>query len=191
DREPSVIAAIEVAKRKVLAQAYLAKRAQEVARPTAAEIQAYYDEHPVLFGERAVYKLQEISIRGTSPQLAAAVKQYEKIKTLEEMAGWLKAAGVPHRSDVSVLAAEELPGTLLGPVSQLRPGQVIKLTTSRGISILQLIGKRREALTLSKAQPAIERYLLNQRLGKQMGQEVLRLKSKATIEYYPPFASAK
>jgi EpsD family peptidyl-prolyl cis-trans isomerase len=187
DQEPRVIAAIEAANEKILAQAYLEKQARTVAQPASAIIQAYYDENPALFGERAIYELQQINIQAGPTQLPAVNEQYRRIKTLNEMVDWLKANDIAHRSSVSVKAAEDLPSDLLKPVAQLKPGQVIKVTTSRGLALLQLTGKRSEPLTLPEAKPKIERYLMNQALGEKMGQVVSRLRKEATIEYYPPY----
>ena len=63
------------------------------------------------------------------------IDQYNRIKTLNDMVDWLKTKNIPHKSGVTVAAAEELPGDLLGPVLQLKEGQVIKVTTTVGVAI--------------------------------------------------------
>ena len=190
DRAPAVVAAIASAKRQILAQAYLEARAQAIPKPTSAMVRAYYDEHPALFSERALYELQAINIRADGAQLADVIDHYNQIKTLNDMVDWLNANNIPHTSNVAVTSAEELPGDLLGPVSGLQAGQVIKVSTDFGVSILQLVGKRAEPMTFVEAQPSIEAALVNQTLGEQMRQAVSELRSKATIEYFPPYAPA-
>jgi EpsD family peptidyl-prolyl cis-trans isomerase len=190
DQAPGVVAAIETASRKILAQAYLEAQARNIPTPTAVMVQAYYDEHPALFRERALYELQEIDIQVNSAQMAAVNDHYNKVKTLNEMTQWLEANGIAHTSNAVVKAAEELPADLLEPVSQLQPGQVIKVTTDRGIAIVQLTGKRTESLTPAEAQPTIVRALANQALGAKIAEEMSELRSQADIEYYPPYAPA-
>jgi excinuclease UvrABC helicase subunit UvrB len=57
-------------------------------------------------------------------------------------------------------------------------------------SISSTTGKRTESLTPSAAQPTIVRALANQALGAQLAEEMSELRSKADIEYYPPYAPA-
>ena len=189
DVDPAVVAAVAAAKRRILAQAFLERQARAVARPTAAMLQAYYEDHPALFGERAVYELQEINIQAAPAQLPAVIDHYRKIQTLGDMVDWLKANKIPHTSNVALKPAEDLPADLLLPVSQLKQGQVIKVDTDQGIAILQLIGRRAEPLTLSEAQPAIERALVNRAVGAQVRSELSILRKQANIEYYPPYRS--
>ena len=189
DTDPVVVAALEAARKRILAQAFLERQARAIAKPTATMLQAYYDEHPALFRERAVFKLQEINIQAGPARLRAVLDHYRKIETLSDMVDWLKTNSIPHTANVALKPAEDLPAGLLEPVSQLKQGQVIKVGTDRGIAILQLIGKRAEPLTLSEAQPAIERVLMNQAVGAQVRKELSRLRKEASIEYYPPYAS--
>mgnify|MGYP001811640447 CR=1 FL=1 len=190
DQLPGVVAAIEYAKRQILAQAYLEERARGIAKPTVAMIQAYYDEHPALFSQRAIYELQEISIQARGAQLAAVIDHYNRIGTLNDMVDWLSANNIPHTSNAAVTPAEELPGDLLGPVSGLQAGQVIKVSTDIGVTILQLTGKQAAPMTLSEAQPKIEAAMVKQALGEEVGQAVSELRSEATIEYLPPYVPA-
>jgi len=190
DQQPKVLEAIESAKRRILSQAYLADRGQGIDKPTPDEIRAYYDKHPALFRDRAIYKLQEIGIRADSTQLAAVLEQYRRVRTLNDMVDWLKANSVPYTTDVAVRAAEDLPSDLLGPVSELKPGQVVKVTTDFGVAIMQLTGKRSEALSFADARAAIARVLANQALGKQIGKDVANWKRGAKIEYFAPFRTS-
>ena len=187
DQDVRVIAALKVARNEILAQAYREDEAKNAPRPTAAMVQSYYDAHPALFAERAVYKLQEINIQPDRTQSEVVIDHYNKIKTLDDMVEWLKLNNIPYKTGVTVKSAEELPADLLEPVSQLQEGQVIKVTTDPGIAILQLTGKRTVPVTLAEAKPDIERFLINQALGEQMGRTASRLRKAATIEYYPPY----
>jgi EpsD family peptidyl-prolyl cis-trans isomerase len=190
DKAPAVVAAIASAKRQILAQAFLEKRANDIKKPTLAMNRAYYDEHPALFSARAIYELQAITIQADGNQLAAVNDRYKQIETLDDMADWLSAQGIPHASNVAATPAEDLPGDLLGPVSSLQQGQVIKVSTDFGVTIFQLIGKRAEPMTFAEAEPVIEAALFNQALGEHMRKAMLELRSKATIEYFPPYAPA-
>jgi len=187
DQDVRVIAALKAARNEILAQAYRENEANNAPRPTATMVQAYYDAHPALFSERAVYKLQEINIQPDRTQSAAVIDRYNRIKTLDDMVEWLKLNNIPYKTGVTVKSAEELPADLLEPVSQLQEGQVIKVTTDPGIAIVQLTGKRTVPVTISEAKPDIERFLTRQTLGEQMARTASRLRKEATVEYYPPY----
>ena len=60
DRDPRVVQQMEVARREIVARAYLDKVGEAAPKPTAEEIKKYYDEKPALFKERRIYSIQEI-----------------------------------------------------------------------------------------------------------------------------------
>ena len=106
------------------------------------------------------------------------------------MVDWLNAKNIQYESNVAAMPAEALPGDLLGPVSGLRKGQVIKVSTEFGVSIFQLIGKRSEPISFAEARQSIEAALINQALGEHMRQAVSELRKNVTIEFFPPYAPA-
>ncbi len=59
DRNPEVLAAMESARRSVLAKAYIDQVRAGTAKPTGTEIHAYFVDNPALFAERRVYTLRE------------------------------------------------------------------------------------------------------------------------------------
>ena len=49
DRDPRVVQQLEAAKREVLARAYFEKLSEGAAKPTAEEVEKYYNDKPALF----------------------------------------------------------------------------------------------------------------------------------------------
>ena len=45
-------------------QAYLQKHIGSVAKPTRAEVEAYYDKHPEFFSQRKQFVLNEVLVAG-------------------------------------------------------------------------------------------------------------------------------
>ena len=62
DRDPRVLQILEASKSEILAQAYLEKISIKAKKPTTAEIDTFYKEHPELFEKRRLFKLQELVI---------------------------------------------------------------------------------------------------------------------------------
>ncbi len=59
DQDAAVVQALDAARRQILAEAYLARKLGAPAEPGEAEVTAYFEKHPELFGQRKVYRLQE------------------------------------------------------------------------------------------------------------------------------------
>ena len=187
DQAPEVLAAIEVAKNQILAQAYTAQLASSVHKPSADEVSEYYNAHPELFGQRAVYTLQEIAIAGSAAQLRAATEQYKKIKTLNDMVEWLKSNDIPYKLSGAVKGAEEIPADFLKTLITLELGQVVKIDTTNGLSILQLREKRPDPKTLEQSAFVIERFLQNQTLGIQLSKAEEEIRKNVEVVYTPPY----
>ena len=67
DRDPLVMQAMDAARSQILAQAYMERKLGTPVEPTAAEVTAYYNQHPEFFSQRKVYRLQEIAIKAPKP----------------------------------------------------------------------------------------------------------------------------
>ena len=63
DRDPTVVQALDAARRQILAEAYMSRKLGTPAEPSDAEVSDYFDQNPELFAKRKIYRLQEISIK--------------------------------------------------------------------------------------------------------------------------------
>lgn len=191
DQDPAVVTALAAARDAILVRAYLATQLQQIAKPSTAEVKAYYEAHHELFSKRAVYKLQEINIEATGADLRKVSAYSDRSRTLSQLTQWLLDQDLPFNSNETITAAEDLAADLLEPVSKLVAGQVIHVTTDRGMAVVQLTGKREEPLSLADARPKIEEFLRSQALNEHIEATVAELREAAEIEYYPPYAAPK
>lgn len=191
DKDPEVIRALQAAERQVLAQALVEKLTLNAPKASDTEISDHYAKHPELFGERRIYRLQEVMIQ-VGPESVEAVKaRLGNGTNLNDLAQWLKSQNIPARGTQSVKAAEQLPPELLARLHPLKDGQAITLEGPRQISILAITGSQSQPLTLEQAKPAIERLLLVAKRRELAQAELDKLRAAAKIEYVAPYAEAK
>jgi EpsD family peptidyl-prolyl cis-trans isomerase len=189
DRDPRTVQAMETARRQILAQAYLDSLFGQRARPTAQEVEAFYGEHPELFAERRIYRLQELAFPA-HPEVTAAKLEAEakKAKNLNDIVAWLKAKNIPFNANAAVKPAEQLPMEVVQRLAKLEAGQIAVLPAPQGFLLVQLVAAERQPLEIKQATPFIEQYLLNQRRFELARSEIKQLRDSAKIEYVGDFA---
>lgn len=190
DRDPQVVQTLEAARRQILAQALIQKVTANQAKPTDAEIADYYAKNPALFGERRIYRLQEINVQVTPGNVEAVKAQLQQTKNLNDFVAWLKAQNIPARAGQSTKAAEQLPLELLPKLHQLKDGQAMTFAVPGALNILIVGGSQSQPLTPEKAKPMIERYLDNAKKRVVAEEELKKIKEKAKVEYLGEYAEA-
>lgn len=187
DADTGVQAAIESARRQVLAQAYFDR--QKAAKPplTEADIQRYYDEHPELFAQRKVYRLQEIAVRVAPEKVPEIQNALKGMRTFGDRARWLKQHQVEFTTNVVVRGAEDWPADLLQRLATMKDGTAFELGNGQGYSMLQLTGIELQPRPFDQSRTSIARFLTNQRAGELLNAETRRLRAAAKVEYLPPF----
>ena len=188
DRDPRVVQQMEVARREIVARAYLDKVGEAAPKPTADEIKKYYDEKPALFSERRVYSIQEISIETKPEQVPELREKLAAAKNVNDFVEYLKASGLRFAGNQAVRAAEQLPFNTLDAMSKMKDGQAIVVPATNGMQVVVLAGSRSQPVTEEQARPAIEQFLLNERKRKLVEDDIKALRAAAKIEYVGKFA---
>jgi EpsD family peptidyl-prolyl cis-trans isomerase len=188
DRDPRVVQALDENRRKILASAYVERLAQNVAKPTDAEIKDFYARNPALFSERRIYKIEELQIQ-TTPQNTAAIKsRLAESRNLDDFGEWLKSGKIPFRAAQSVKPAEQLPVELLPRMHAMKDGQALTLIGNNQITVLFLMASQTQPLAEEAARPAVERYLVNLRKRELVDANLKKLRASARIEYKGKYA---
>jgi len=188
DRDPNVMQSIEASKRQILAQAYLEQTTSAAAKPSAEEVKAYFDQHPELFLQRRVYRLQEIAVAADSARLQSIRDEVERAKSIGDLVAWLKANNIKFAANATTKAAEQLPMELLPRLHQMKDGQASAFAAGKGILVIQVVASQSAPLDLAAATPMIEQFKLNQRRAELATKELAQLRSAAKIEYLGSFA---
>lgn len=190
DRDPRVVQQMEAARREILARAYAEKTGEAAAKPTDAEIKAYYDAKPALFAARRVYSLQELTIEAKPEQVAALREQLAAAKNVNDFVEYLKSNNYRFAGSQAVRPAEQLPLNLLDTFAQLRDGQAVLLPSATGAQVVLVAATRSEPVDEARAKPIIEQFLLNDAKRKLVESDIKALRAAAQIEYSPKFAPA-
>ena len=190
DRDPRVVQQMEAARREIIARAYVEKTGEAVAKPTDAEIKAYYDAKPGLFAQRRIYSLQEVIIEATPEQVVTLREQLGVSKSINEFVEFLKANGYRFSGNQAVRPAEQLPLNLLDTFANLSDGQAVLLPSATGAQVVVVAGTRSEPVDEARAKPAIEQFLSNEAKRKAVEADIKALRAEAKIEYVGKFAPA-
>jgi EpsD family peptidyl-prolyl cis-trans isomerase len=188
DRDPNVVMALDAARREILAQAYAEKLGQSATKPSADEVQKYYDANPALFSARRVYSIQEIAIEARPEQIPELREQLSGSKTITDFLDYLKAHDIRFSGNQSVRAAEQMPMKSLEALSRMKDGQAMMVPATNGIEVVVLAGSRSQPVTIEQARPAIEQFLLNERKRKLVEDNIKSMRAAARIEYIGKFA---
>jgi EpsD family peptidyl-prolyl cis-trans isomerase len=188
---PTVLLEEELAKRQVVARAYLQKLSADLPKPTSQEIDDFYNQNPSLFSQRRVYQLQEIRVQANPAQADAVREQLGKTKSVGELAAWLKAQNLPATAQGGVKPAEQLPDALRDQLAKMSTGHLALFPTHDGLIILNVQGIQEQPLTQEQAKPVIEKMLLAKKQKIAIENDIKKLRDAEKIEFatgYKPTA---
>lgn len=190
DQDPQIKQALEMTRRKVLAEAYMSRKLGTPAEPGDAEVAAYFDAHPELFDKRKIYSLQELSIKADKEKHESIRSQLVASKTLNDFAVWLKKENFSVKAAQGVKAAEQIPLEILPKLAQMPDGQAIIVNSPDGLLVIVLADSQLQPVTMEQAKPVITRMLQTQARQKAAKAELDALKSSAKIEFFGKFSGA-
>lgn len=182
DRDPRVVQAIERARSVILAQAYMQKRLGTPAKPTAAEVEAYYSQNPQFFSQRKHFDMREIVLptRDVTDDLKA---EMDKTRSLDDVATWLDAHKVKYQKAQLSRSGSELPPELSAKLLALAKGQLFIVREGERSMLVTIADVRSSPVELEAARPQIEQYLVAKKGKEAAEQEVKRLRASAKIAY--------
>ena len=197
DRDPQVMRALELARRELLAKAYLERLGGAPRATDNATIDKFYRENPALFSERRVYHTEQLRFVITAEQRPALLATIEAAAGLNDVDAWLKQQGIQVARSTLHRPAEQLPLALLPKFAAMKVGEVSLLQDGAHLLLVQLLDAQLQPLGETAAAPLIEQYLRQQQLTQGASKELERLRTGAKIEYLgafadtPPAATAK
>ncbi len=190
DREPQVVQALDFARREVLARAYIDRLAETAAKPTAQEVERFYEERPALFKTRRIYSVQELGIVAPSERLPALQARLAAARTVPAMLAELNAGGLNYTLASATKPAEDWALPVLDKLAGMSEGQVEFLPQPPGLRVLVLTGSTPAPRKLEEARIPIEQFLLNERKQQKVDAELKTLRGTTPVKYLGKFAQA-
>lgn len=182
DRDPKVVQAIERAKATIVAQAYLQKRVGTVARPTKAEVEAYYNQNPQFFSNRKQFDMRELVL--ATADISDEVKRtIDASKSLEEVAAWLDQHKVKYGRAQLSRSTTELPPELSTRLQAMPKGQLFIIREGARSMLISIAEIKDAPVSLEQASGQIEQFLFNKKNKEAAEAAVKQLRSTAKIEY--------
>lgn len=182
DRDPKVVQAIERAKATIVAQAYLQKRIGTVARPTKAEVEAYYNQNPQFFSNRKQFDMREL-VLATADVNDEVKRAIDASKSLEEVAAWLDQHKVKYGRAQLSRSTTELPPELSARLQAMPKGQLFIIREGARSMLISITDIKDAPVSLEQASAQIEQFLFNKKNKEAAEAAVKQLRSTAKIEY--------
>lgn len=191
DKAPEVAIAIEQASRQTLVEAYAERSFRDVANPSETEITEYYNQHPELFSQRRIYRIQELELTLEPSRLPEVDARLKSSHSMGDFVNWVKEQGIEGKTAVVVKPAEQIPAPLLDSLSQMKDGEVTILPGRPGhVLIQQLQESQLQPVSLEQAKNAIEQALTVRKRKGMMEADLKKLREAARIEYASGYAPA-
>jgi EpsD family peptidyl-prolyl cis-trans isomerase len=187
ERDPQVAAAVEHARRQVLAQAWIERSAGANVRTTPEEVRRFYAENAALFSQRRVYRLQQLAVAMPAEMLEALRAEAARRPDLQELAGWLRARGYKFAELAVAQPAEQLPLRYLPQLVRMQEGDIAVFAAPAGASVVRLVEASDAPLAELQAAPVIEKFLAGRKRLELAAAEAKRLRASARIEYVGDF----
>lgn len=182
DRDPKVMQAIARARSLIIAQAYMQKRVGDVAAPTQAEIEDYFNKHPQFFSKRRQFVMNQLVLPASAvtPELRAAA---DRAASLQEVAAYLDARQIQYGRAEATRSTADLKPELSSKLLSMPRGQLFFAQEGPRAMLISIDAVREAPVTLAVASPQIAQYLANLKNREMAQAEIQRLRATARIEY--------
>lgn len=183
DRDPKVMQAIDRAKAMIIAQAYLQKRIGNQAKPTRAEIEEYFNQHPEFFTSRKQFDMRELVV-ATKDVTDPLKSLMDTTRSLDDVAAWLDSNKVKYgRTQVSRTSAD-MPPELSSKLLTMPKGQLFIIREGERSLLMQIADIKDSPATLDNSVAQIEQFLVNKKNKEAAEAELKRLRADAKIDYF-------
>ncbi len=189
DQDETVRMKLQQTNRMILANAYVEKVRNDIPKPDAAQVKAYYDKHPELFAQRKIYDLTELVIQPKPDNAAEVIAKLGDGKAFDAFTRWLGERKIANGSRSHSAAPDNMPEEIATKLNALSVGQAFSLSRESDLVILRVNGVQPQPVSLEQATPGIEKKMREEAMAKAMEEAMKKLREKAKVVYTPPYAT--
>ena len=188
DRDPATVAAIEHARRQILAEAYAERLLYPRSPVSLADEEHYFKQNPGLFEDRKIFHLTVYAVR--QPDMSDLLKtDLDNTHSAEQVRDVLEKHRVKYETQRLDSASEDLP---LGKVSQFSAAGVGDLLIADQpdgrVLLICVLGLEPKPLTFEAAKVSIDQYLTKKRNTDALQEHLSGERGVAKISYQGQFA---
>lgn len=185
DRDPAYITQQRRTNEDLLVRMYAKKSADTIPVPTAAEIDKYIAGHPMVFGSRTRYKLDQI--RFEMPADPSRLKSLEADHSMDAIIASLNSMGIKFQRGGSALDSGSVAPAALKQVTSLPPGEPFITPAGRQIAVSVITGTEPLPVPDAQIRPLAVQALRNDSLNKIGEARLKEARAKGKIEYQPGY----
>lgn len=186
DKDPAFITQQRRMNEDLLVRMFAKKSADTIPVPTAAEIDKYIAGHPMVFGSRTRYKLDQIRFELPADP-AALLKALESDHSMDAIIARLTSMGIKYERGNSALDSGTVAPAALKQVTSLPPGEPFITPTGRVAAVSVITGSEPLKVPEAQARPLAVQAIRNEALNKIGQQRLKEARASGKIEYQPGY----
>ncbi len=188
DRDPATVAALERARRQILAEAYAERMVYPRSPLLLADEEKYYREHPALFENRKVYRFTIYAVpQADMNDLLKA--DLDASRSADQVRQALEKHDIRYETQHVNAPAEDLPIDRVAQFAAASAGDLMIAERGDGKALLiSIVEAEPRPLAFEAAKPAIDRYLSKRRNNEAIQEHLKMDKAAAKIAYVGDFA---
>jgi peptidyl-prolyl cis-trans isomerase C len=187
DRDPATVAAMEHARRQILAQTYAERMLYPKSPVSLADEEAYFKQHPGLFENRKLYRLTVYTVR--SSQLSDLLKaDLDSTHSADQVREVLEKHQIKYETQRLNSPAEDLPLEKVADFSAASVGDLLIASQRDGtVLLISVVGLEEKPLSFEAAKPAIVQYLTKKRNTEALAEHLKAERADTKISYVGQF----
>ncbi len=185
DKDPAYITQQRRMNEDLLVRMFAKKSADTIPVPTAAEIDKYIADHPMAFGQRTRYKLDQI--RFEMPADPSKLKALEGDHTMDAIMARLTSMGIKYERGSSALDSGAVAPAALKQVTSLPPGEPFITPAGRAVAVSVITGTEPMAVPEAQVRPLAVQALRNETLNNIGEKRLKEARASGKIEYQPGY----
>jgi EpsD family peptidyl-prolyl cis-trans isomerase len=188
DRDPATVAAMERARRQVLAAAYAERVLYPKSPVTLADEEKYFKQNPGLFERRKLYRLTVYTVQ-PSDMSDLLKADLDTVHSAEQVRDTLEKHQIKYETQHLNTPAEDLPLGKIKEFSEASVGDLLIANGSDGrILLISIVALEDRPLSFEAAKPAIDAFLIKTRNTEAINEHLKAEKKAASISYVGQFA---
>lgn len=185
DRSADVLSAIDIAKNKIIVDAYLNKVFSGSNEPNEKEVEDFYEENSLIFNERKQFIYDQYMLLANSDEVNALSNKIKLLDKSDQLQDFFANLGRKYSQTREVRTSEQLPRQLVKAMDILKEKDIGFFKVADGLVVIGLHKVESVPVSLDNAKKIVQKELRKQKRSEAVERLIASLKAAAQIEYNP------